>query len=63
LEPSFGRQGTPIPSRSTDSKHCSHGDHKWLYWLCLCIDMIITLVAVAGVLTLAVLVAYKAVWK
>jgi hypothetical protein len=34
-----------------------------LYWVCVVLDMLVTLVAVAGILVLAGAVAYKAVWK
>jgi len=35
----------------------------WLYWICVFFDMVVTLIAVSGLLVLAGAVAYKAVWK
>ena len=34
-----------------------------LYWVCVFLDVLVTLIAVAGILVLAAAVAYKAVWK
>lgn len=33
-----------------------------LYWICVSLDMLVTLTAVVGVIALAATVAYKAVW-